>query len=112
MDQQTIRIITILAVLGAVPVSIFVLGPIANAIAQRIVGRHLPPGTGEGEHDDEPDPGGTLRHRLTGTENRLADVTHQLEETQQRLMDVEERLDFTERLLAQQADRERLGPGT
>lgn len=107
MDPESFRVVVIVAIaVCGVPATIFVFGPIGRAIAGRIVGRHLPPGTGE---DDEAP--AALQARLASTEGQLADVTRQLDDTQQRLMDVEERLDFAERLLAQQAERARLGPG-
>lgn len=45
--------------------------------------------------------------RLNYLEDRIAE----LEQTQHRVMELEDRLDFTERLLAQQRDAARIGPG-
>lgn len=45
--------------------------------------------------------------RLAYLEDRVAE----LEQGQQRVMELEERLDFTERMLAQQRDPARIGPG-
>jgi predicted nucleic acid-binding Zn-ribbon protein len=107
MDTETFRVVAILAVIiCGVPGTIFVLGPIARAIAERIAGRPRPD---ESENDEEALDG--LRGRLESSERQLADVTQRLETTQQRLMDVEERLDFAERLLTRHADAKQLGRG-
>jgi hypothetical protein len=45
--------------------------------------------------------------RLAHLEDRVAD----LEQAQARVLELEERLDFAERLLAQQRDASRIGPG-
>lgn len=108
MDPETIRVVAILAVIiCGVPGTIFVLGPIARAIAERIAGRPLPV-----ESDDE-ETLDALRERLDERTGQLADIAHRLETTEQRLMDVEERLDFAERLLARHPEEPgRLPPRT
>lgn len=107
MEAETLRVVAILAVIiCGVPGTIFVLGPIARAIAERIAGRPLPR---ESDGDEEALEG--IRGRLESSERQLADVTQRLETTQQRLMDVEERLDFAERLLTRHAESKQLGQG-
>lgn len=63
-------------------------GPIGRALADRLAGR-AGVGTGAG-------PGTT---------------TAELDELRQRVAELEERLDFAERMLAQQRDAQRVGPG-
>jgi len=70
-----------------------VLYPLMRAIGRRIEGR----GTG--------DP--ALRAEVEQLRTRLADV----ESLQHRVMELEERVDFAERLLPQQRDAARIGPG-
>ncbi len=64
-------------------------GPVGQAIARRIQGRHGDP---ELQHEV-----GELRERMTELENRLQEA--------------EERVDFTERLLAQHRVEAQLPPG-
>jgi hypothetical protein len=74
------------AVLGA---GLVVLVPISRAIAARIRGH--PPQAVE--------------------DSRIDALSSRLEQLQQDMLETQERLDFAERLLAQQRDAPRVGPG-
>jgi hypothetical protein len=82
-----------LSVVGGALLAWKLLGPLAQALARRMEGRAAG------------DPG-TARE-LAELESRV----RELEVQQGRVLELEERLDFTERLLAQQRDATRIGPG-
>jgi hypothetical protein len=82
-----------LTVVGGALLAWKLLGPLAQALARRLEGRAAgDPGTGR---------------ELTELQVRV----RELEAQQGRVLELEERLDFTERLLAQQRDATRIGPG-
>jgi len=80
-EEVLFAIVVICMLIGAV----FILGPIARAIARRLEGR-----------------GGdaALQEEVAGLRDRMGEVDH----LRERMLELEERVDFAERLLARPAD--------
>lgn len=80
-EEVLFAIVVICILIGAV----FILGPIARAMARRLEGR-----------------GGdaALQEELAGLRDRMGEVDH----LRERMLELEERVDFAERLLARPAD--------
>lgn len=74
------------AVVGGI---VFVVRPVAAAIAKRIAGEHRAPAMDAGEREE---------------------ILSELQQVKQELSDLAERMDFAERLLAKQGDAGRLQP--
>jgi len=80
-EEVLFAIVVICILIGAV----FILGPIARAIARRLEGR----GTDA-----------ALQEELAGLREQVGEVEH----LRERMLELEERVDFAERLLARPAD--------
>jgi hypothetical protein len=74
------------AVVGGI---VFVVRPVAAAIAKRIAGEHRAPAMDAGEREE---------------------ILNELQQVKQELTELAERMDFAERLLAKQGDAGRLQP--
>ncbi|HEX6643144.1 MAG TPA: hypothetical protein VF037_00610 [Gemmatimonadales bacterium] len=88
VSESVLIAMTVIALLIG---TIYILGPIARAIARRIESKGIDAGT----RDDLQ----VLRERMA-----------EMDGLRERVIELEERIDFAERLLAQ-PERERLGPG-
>jgi hypothetical protein len=88
VSESVLIALTVIALLIG---TIYILGPIARAIARRIENKGIDPATRDELH--------ALRERVA-----------EMDGLRDRVFELEERIDFAERMLSQ-PERERLGPG-
>lgn len=93
--DDVVKIFSFVLAMGLSGTAVYALVAVTSVLVRRLEGRR----------------GGTVPEAL---EAELAELRARLDESDQvraRVAELEERLDFAERLLAQQRDAERLGPG-
>ncbi len=87
MDKGQLAALVVVFVFGG---GLWVLRPVAAAIAKRIAGEHRPPAPDAQEHEA---------------------MASEVQQLRQDVTELQERVDFAERLLAKQRGAQRIGPG-